>query len=73
MNPHTSQKSHVFPDAALRHTVTMENGSRIVVYVDPSETFGHAFARAGYDANSIRTVSHYGPIWYESDSSVATR
>lgn len=66
-----------FPDTVLAHTINFDaddpNGDLSTVWVDPSETFGHAIARLGVKAEEIVSVAVDGPLWYEPEWTAATR
>lgn len=65
---------HIFPPKVTEHRVALNNGERVTLLVSPSETYGHALARAGIAANSIASVElPDSPIWYEPDHAIATR
>lgn len=61
------------PLLPLRHDVTFQDGSRLPVFVAPSETFGRALARLGFGANEVASVAVSGPLNYEPDYAIASR
>ncbi len=65
--------SHCFPDNVMLHTLTLRDGSRVPLYVDPTETLGHALLRTDITQDDIASIGISGPLHYEPDYSVATR
>lgn len=72
--------SHIFPPHVLEHVINLDPtdptdpiGDLTSISVSPSETFGHALARAGIKPDEVASVQVNGPLWYEPDWEVATR
>lgn len=65
---------HIFPPKVSEHKLTLRDGTKLSLFVSPSETYGHALARTGIkDSNVASIVIENMPIWYEPDSASATR
>lgn len=64
--------NHIFPPHVMLHTVTV---GQVVheLWVDPSETFGHALARLQIPTEKAISVEVSGPLSYEPDWTPATR
>jgi len=68
-----AMNNYSFPDCIREHKLSFLDGSSALLYVDPSETLGHAMARAGYDIETVASVRVDGPLSYEPDFRSATR
>lgn len=65
--------NHSFPDCIREHKLSFVDGTSASLYVDPTETLGHAMARAGYALETVACVEVDGPVSYEPDFRSATR
>ena len=65
---------NIFPPTVTEHKLTLTDGSRVSLFVDPSETYGHALARTHIRPDEVAVISlDSSPIWYAPDDTVATR
>lgn len=65
---------NIFPNKITLHSLTLRDGSKFDLLVDPSETYGHALARTGIASEEVSSIALAdSPIWYEPDSACATR
>lgn len=64
---------YCFPPSILNHELTMQDGRKVNLLVDSSETYGHALTRSGIKGNEVKVISYSAPISYEHDERSATQ